>query len=62
MAKKKSVEVEAVPVVKSDATTAIVYKGKQHVRTYSREIHGDTFEELAQQMAAQHEGSHVEVL
>ncbi len=32
-----------------------------HVRTYTHEIHGDGFEDLAKQMAAQHEGSTIKV-
>jgi hypothetical protein len=40
---------------------AVHSKDKQHVRTYSRAIHGDNFEELAHEFADRH-GHEVRVL
>lgn len=57
MAKKKTEDAEEVT-----ATSASVYAHNGgHVRTYTREIHGDDFESLAKDMATQHPGSRIEV-
>lgn len=58
MAKKTQADENEV-----QATSASVYaRNGGHIRTYTREVHGDDFEDLAQQMADQFEGSRIDVL
>lgn len=55
MATKKN---EGKPVT---SEAVVMDKRGQHIRTYTREVHGDDFEECAKEMAAQHGGGHIEV-
>lgn len=69
MAKKKvdiaeepQAQPQALPEAAPQTTEASVYAaGGGHIRTYTRAVHGDNFQDLAAEMAAHHAGSRVEV-